>query len=60
MRHSFYDGVAFEDVLNCRIDAPWVPEMKSQSDTCNFERYPDGKDSAKKVSPDIDELFNDF
>lgn len=60
MRHGFYEGVSFEDVLNAKVEAPWVPEIKSQGDTSNFEKYPEGKDSAKKILPELDEVFNDF
>lgn len=60
MRHAFFEGVPFEEVLGGKLPAPWTPDMKSQSDTGNFEKYPEGKDSARKISPEEDDLFCDF
>jgi len=61
MKHEFFEGVCFEDVLTKKIDAPWVPELKTQRDTEFFEDYPDSERSISDIPSDLDfELFSDF
>ena len=61
MLHPFFRGVPFDEVLSSAIDAPWIPELRSQRDTVFFEPYPESQESARKLSPDLDEqYFVDF
>jgi hypothetical protein len=61
MSHKFYRGVPFEKMLECELEAPWVPELRSQRDTAFFENYPDSEESPRNLSTDIDrEYFSDF
>ena len=32
MEHPYFHDVNFEDVLNCRIPAPYIPEVQSEHD----------------------------
>ena len=61
MDHQFFEGVEFEDFLNQKIKAPWIPELKTQRDTCFFEKYPEAEDSLTEIPSEIDrEIFGDF
>ena len=61
MSHKFFEGVPFDEVLDGRIESPWVPELKSQRDTAFFEHYPDSEESARKIPSDMNsQYFVDF
>lgn len=61
MNHSFFEGVQFEDFLSQKVPAPWVPELKTQRDTCFFEKYPEREDSITEIPSEMDrEIFGDF
>lgn len=61
MAHRFFRGVPFDRMLECQIEAPWVPELKSHRDTAFFENYPDSEDTPRKISTEMDhEHFHDF
>lgn len=61
MGHGFFEGVCFEEVEKRKVDAPWVPELKTQRDTGFFEDYPDSERSISDIPSDLDfELFSDF
>ena len=38
MEHPYFHDVNFEDVLNCRIPAPYIPEVQSEHDYSNFDK----------------------
>ena len=61
MTHAFFEGVRFEDFLAQKIAAPWVPELKTQRDTCFFEKYTEIDESMTEIPPEVDrDLFSDF
>ena len=61
MKHQFFEGVLFEDFLREKVKAPWVPELKSQRDTCFFEKYPEQEDSLTEIPFEVDtEIFGEF
>lgn len=61
MSHRFFQGVPFDRMLDCQIDAPWVPELKSQRDTAFFENYADSEETPRRLSTEMDkEYFQDF
>lgn len=61
MAHKFFRGVPFEKMLDCSLEAPWVPELKSQRDTAFFENYPDSEESPRNLGTEADiEYFGDF
>ena len=58
MKHTFFDGVCFEDLFNLSIDAPWIPDIKSSYDTKFFDSY---REETKNDSEEIEQnLFIDF
>lgn len=38
MEHSYFLDVNFDDVLHCRIQAPYLPEITSEHDYSNFDQ----------------------
>ena len=61
MAHRFFRGVPFDKMLECGVESPWIPELKSQRDTAFFEKYPDSEETPRKLSIDVDnEFFSDF
>lgn len=61
MAHRFFRGVPFDKMLECGVESPWVPELKSQRDTAFFESYPDSEETPRKLSTEVDqEFFSDF
>ncbi|KAI5959964.1 PKC1 [Candida margitis] len=38
MEHAYFQDVNFDDVLNCRIPAPYIPEITSEHDYSNFDQ----------------------
>ena len=37
MEHSYFSDVDFDEVLNCQIQAPYLPEITSEHDYSNFD-----------------------
>ena len=33
MKHRYYNNVCFEDMLENKIEAPWIPKLKNKNDT---------------------------
>lgn len=38
MEHPYFQDVNFDDVLHCRIPAPYIPEISSEHDYSNFDQ----------------------
>ncbi|CAK9439415.1 uncharacterized protein LODBEIA_P35470 [Lodderomyces beijingensis] len=38
MEHSYFQDVNFDDVLNCRVPPPYIPEVHSEHDYSNFDK----------------------
>lgn len=38
MEHPYFQDVNFDDVLKCRIPAPYIPEVSSEHDYSNFDQ----------------------
>ncbi|WLF79743.1 Serine/threonine kinase [Lodderomyces elongisporus] len=38
MEHPYFQDVNFDDVLNCRVPPPFIPELKSEHDYSNFDK----------------------
>lgn len=37
--HNWFKGIEWDAILNCRVQPPFLPRIKGQNDTSNFERY---------------------
>ena len=61
MNHCFFSGVDFDDVKNQKIDAPWIPDLKSLSCTKFFDSYPEKNLSVDSLPEEMNkEIFGDF
>ncbi|KAI5966892.1 PKC1 [Candida pseudojiufengensis] len=38
MEHLYFQDINFDDVLNCRIQPPYIPELSSEHDYSNFDQ----------------------
>lgn len=38
MEHPYFQDVNFDDIFNCRIQAPYLPEVTSEHDYSNFDQ----------------------
>jgi len=60
-KHKWYKGIDWEDLINRKIQPPFVPDVKAADDTSMFDRYPESSEaSAPVVSAKDQELFSDF
>lgn len=48
--HKWFKECAWEDLLEKRMAPPWKPTIKSETDTSNFEEYPDSDEQPPVVS----------
>ena len=60
MKHKWFRGVDFKMIFKKRIPPPWIPELKSDADTTNFDNYSDSEESTKELGEAQAELFENF
>ncbi|KAJ2005408.1 Serine/threonine kinase [Coemansia thaxteri] len=65
MKHSFFTGINWDDVLNKRIPPPYVPEIRGRLDVSNFDpEFTNEKPGLTPTNTIIDardqKEFNDF
>merc|ERR1712050_655891 len=51
---KWFTGLDWDQLLNREIPAPYKPQVKSATDTSNFEEYPDSEELAAPVSSSND------
>lgn len=51
---KWFAGLDWDQAFNRKIEAPYKPTVKSDTDTSNFEEYPDSVESPPPVTPDQD------
>lgn len=51
--HSLFSDIDFGMLRQKEVDAPWIPEVKDQFDTTNFESWDHLKDRTKGKEPTI-------
>ena len=59
-KHKWFTGFDFVELLERKKVAPLVPDVKSESDTSNFDPYPDSTEAPPAVADDQQSLFADF
>lgn len=47
--HAWFKGLSFDDLVNCKLVAPWKPNIKDDFDLSNFDEYDD--DESKEYYP---------
>ncbi len=59
-KHKWFASFSFPELLARTKVAPLVPEVKNESDTSNFDPYPDSTEAPPKVGDDQQSLFAEF
>eukprot|EP00401_Gymnodinium_catenatum_P079135 CAMPEP_0117560810 /NCGR_PEP_ID=MMETSP0784-20121206/54070_1 /TAXON_ID=39447 /ORGANISM="" /LENGTH=326 /DNA_ID=CAMNT_0005358235 /DNA_START=64 /DNA_END=1041 /DNA_ORIENTATION=- len=57
--HKWFKDVPWDELLQCKIPAPFKPTVKSETDTSNFEDYPDS-DELPLAVPSNKDPFGDW
>lgn len=61
LAHRWFSRVDWETLYRCEIPAPFKPDVRSESDTRNFDRYPDSDgDNARPLNARERALFEEF
>lgn len=47
--HRFMATVSFNNIFNKKTPAPFVPKVKNDDDTSNFDRFDDSISEAKPI-----------
>jgi protein kinase A len=62
-QHAWFEGLDWIKLLNCQIEAPYIPPVKSDADATNFDVYDEDFEpygcSSQKDDPYTGK-FNDF
>lgn len=60
-KHRCFGGINWSDMLKKKLTPPIKPDVETESDTKNFEKYPDSTEGGGQVIDDRDQaLFADF
>jgi len=57
-QHKWFKDINWADLLDKKVAAPFKPTVKSQSDTSNFDDYPDSDELPPVVNPAQDPFNN--
>ena len=58
--HEWFQGVDWEEVYDKKLIAPFVPTVKGETDTSNFEDYSDEELEIEPVTEAEAKLFENF
>ena len=56
LNHRFFEGFDWKNFVYLSMPAPYIPEIKSEDDTSNFEKYPE----SDTESPSVDKKNDPF
>jgi len=56
--HAWFDGIEWDDVVNCQIPPPTIPKVIDECDTSMFDDYPESMEES--AEPCNDDLFAEF
>jgi serine/threonine protein kinase len=56
--HRWFKGFDWKSLLFMTLEAPYVPKVKSNTDTSNFSQYPDSDSEVIPIKPDKDPFIN--
>ena len=56
LNHRLFNGFEWRDFVFRKMEAPYIPPIKSPTDTSNFESYPD----SNKHYPSVDKINDPF
>eukprot|EP00421_Protoceratium_reticulatum_P017376 CAMPEP_0168380830 /NCGR_PEP_ID=MMETSP0228-20121227/12563_1 /TAXON_ID=133427 /ORGANISM="Protoceratium reticulatum, Strain CCCM 535 (=CCMP 1889)" /LENGTH=327 /DNA_ID=CAMNT_0008393909 /DNA_START=48 /DNA_END=1031 /DNA_ORIENTATION=+ len=57
-QHKWFKDINWNDLLQKKIEAPFKPQVKSESDTSNFDDYPDSEEQPPVVNAAQDPFTN--
>lgn len=53
LRHKWFKGVDWENLLAKEIPAPWTPILRNDKDSSYFERYPPSQEEPSTLPKDL-------
>lgn len=53
-RHRWFKTISWDDLVNKRVEAPFIPQVTNSADTSSFDHYPDSVDIPTRVPSDQD------
>ena len=56
LNHRLFNGFDWRNFAFMKMEAPYIPSIKSPTDTSNFESYPD----SNKYYPSVDKINDPF
>ncbi|KNC98853.1 AGC/PKA protein kinase [Spizellomyces punctatus DAOM BR117] len=60
-RHKWFAGIDWEKLRNLQVQAPYIPPLRGEGDTSNFDAYPEDHEPYGVVCPDpYREKFREF
>ena len=54
LNHRFFNGFDWKSFVFLKMPAPYIPPIKSDTDTSNFEKYPDSDKECQEVDKSED------
>jgi len=60
MKHPFFEGVNWRQVLERKVRAPYIPQVHSAWDTQHFDEYDEDSDTEQDQPLEPDPFLNDF
>ena len=54
LNHRFFNGFDWKGFVYLKLEAPYIPKIKSDIDTSNFEQYPDSDGEIDSVDKNLD------
>jgi serine/threonine protein kinase len=54
LNHRFFNGFDWKNFVFLKMKPPYIPPIKSELDTSNFEKYPDSENEAVPVDKESD------
>lgn len=60
MKHPFFEGVNWRQVLERKVRAPYIPQVHSAWDTQHFDEYDEDSDNGEDIALEHDPFINDF
>jgi protein kinase A len=58
LNHRFFDGFDWKNFVYLSMEAPYIPEIKNDEDTSNFEKYPESDLESSTVDKKNDPFIN--
>ena len=58
LNHRFFDGFDWKNFVYLSMEAPYIPQIKNDEDTSNFEKYPESDLESSTVDKKNDPFIN--